>query len=201
MTLSASTLSGYFCRLHQKFTRPDELFDVSWTGQDLSPRDLIRWEVDRLGLSVTPARVGFTFEHVIERLVLLPPDDLQKLLCGAGALAIPTHFRHCINGTLLRELQTTIGATAYNHLMNRLDINGSFSAQPEWSVESLCRDGWSQLLSHSDRKYPLVICLLKAALPKHFGLCAATGFPKIQPASFPWDGLKALYPEFRWLFG
>ena len=200
MTLSASTLAGYYDRLHQKIQNSDRIFDRSWDCNDLRSCDVIQWVGNQFTLS-DPKKdvVNLTFEPFIERLILLSIDELKRLLCGLGALAMPCHLRHCIDGTSVRNLRMAVGPHAFDLLMRRSDLHEAKSVIFEWDADSLCRDGLAQIVACASPALAVTINFLKLSLPKH--LSTKQSRLESSDVRLPMSQLKALFPELRWLFG
>ena len=199
MALSVSTLAGYFERLHRKVQGPGQFFDSSWDCNDAQPCDRLQWISQQFGLTEPDNCVDFTFTNLAERLILLSPIELKKVVCGLGALAMSCHLRHCIDGPFLRELRATIGSNAFDILLQRTDLQNTKPSTFEWTIDSLCINGLSQIIACAGPAQALPIKLLKLSLPRKFSTNLAV--PKAKSSELPMADLKILYPEFRWLFG
>lgn len=198
MTLSATTLAGYYCRLHAKLNRPDALFDASWVEAPISLVDQLQWGLTALQFSASDT-TKLSFEKFIDRLQLLTPVELKRIACALGALQKQHFLRFCIDGARLRKLQSIIGPVGYAHIMRPVDRKVPGSSVAEWSVESLCIDGYDQLMSNAVDMHPITLRFLKVALPRKVS-CSPVK-EQMRDGELPLTVLRTWFPELRWLFG
>ena len=198
MTLPAATLSGYFCRLHEKLSRADMVFDPSWIETPIAHKDQLQWELKALQLSVSHA-THLSFDRFSDRLLLLTPVDLHRISCALGALKNRRYLRFSIDGSRLRQLQSMIGAIGYEEIMRPVNRAVSRESRPEWSIESLCIDGVKELMSNQSEMNPITLRFLKVGLPKNISCVIPCGAERA--TGLPLPTLRVWYPELRWLFG
>lgn len=198
MTLSATTLAGYYCRLHAKLNSPGALFDASWAEAPISQVDQLRWGSKALQLSESESS-NLSFDRFIDRLLLLTPVELERIACALGAFQNQQSLRFCIDGPRLRDLQSMIGRLGYAEIMRPVDRPLPQKFLAEWSVESLCIDGFKQLMSNAIDMHPITHRFLQVALPRNVSGSPEPGL--IFDRELPFTSLRTWFPEFRWLFG
>lgn len=201
MTLLPHNLASFYCRLHRKIVTSRHLFDSSWDCEEVNEGDRILW-AGRL-LSAQPASVQSTplFSTLIERLILLTPAELQRLLCAAVVLSRRDEFRHCIDGNKLRGLRDAIGSRGLDAILQSRTVVESpgIDSETDWNITSLCSEGYSHICSFYDGRRAVILEMLKIALPKTISVklsnCSEKTFESLVREAHKW------YPEFRWLFG
>lgn len=199
--VAPEALAQLYCRLHEKAIQPGCLFDPTW---EIEPAAVIArqvWSAEVLHFSSgKTVRVPF-FSHFIERLILLAPRDLQKLLCAAMLLSKGDRFRRCIDGGKIRSLDAVIGSSGLAAVRN---LRTNLTTQPavaaiDWSVGALLGEAYA----HIDQVYrgqrKLVLDYLRIALPRDLphvrSDCNEVAFERLVRQAHEW------YPEFKWLFG
>lgn len=198
MTLSAATLSRYYCRLHAKLSSTESIFDSSWAAAPIAANDQFQWTLTAFQLNDTDtATLGF--ENFIDRLLLLSAAELRRIVCALGALQHQQHLRFCIDGSRLRPLQALIGPIGYAQVMAPADRGASRGSQSAWTVESLCIDGTRQLMSNAMDMHPITLLFLKVGLPRNHVVAPAETADTA--TELPLTTLRAWFPELRWLFG
>lgn len=198
MTLSATTLAGYYCRLHAKLNSPGALFDGSWAEAPISQVDQLQWGLKALELSESET-TGLAFDRTTDRFLLLTPGELERIACALGALKNQQSLKFCIDGGRLRQLQSMIGPLGYAEIMRPIDRPPPQNFVAEWSVESLCIDGFKQLMSNAMDMHPITRRFLKVALPSNVSGSPSQG--QILDGELPLASLRTWFPELRWLFG
>ena len=198
MTLSAATLTGYFCRLHTKLTSAEAVFDVTWIETPIASRDQLQWTLKAFQLPNSPAS-NLSFDRLSDRFALLTPFDLKKIICALGAIKNQRHLPFCIDGLRLRQLQSMIGDVGYKEIMRPVNCVGSLKSRSEWSIESLCIDGVKELMSNTTDMHPITRRFIKVGLPKNISFVIPSGAERA--TGLPLPTLRVWYPELRWLFG
>ena len=106
--VSPEAQAELYCRLHEKSARPECLFDPSWGTEPVAAAARQAWSAKVLHFSPGVKVRDPFFSHFIERLTLLAPRELQKLLCAAVLLSNSAGFRRCIDGAVIRQLDAVV---------------------------------------------------------------------------------------------
>lgn len=196
---SADIIVDCSCQLHLKLTQSDDLFDPSWECSPVRLQDRLRW-ADRLfhASSRKPAQRPL-FEQVIERLILLKPIELQRLLCAISLLARRDDLRRCIDGTVVRVLQAVVGTNALAAILRSRRLPQTVPAGGDLSVPTLVAQGFSRLAGVYSGEWTMVLQCLRLALPVDLLTvsCAddETTVDNLLREAHAW------YPELTWLYG
>lgn len=194
-------LAQLYCRLHEKAAQPDCLFDPSWGIEPVSASARHAWSTQALRFSPGKNVRDPFFSHFIERLILLAPRELQKLLCAAVLLSKSDSFRRCIDGQKIRQLDAVIGSTGLAAVRS---LRASHTARPtamatDWSVGALLGEAYAHIDLVYRGQRQLVLDYLRIALPRELppsrSDCDEAKFEQLVRQAHEW------YPEFKWLFG
>lgn len=195
------TLAQFYCRLHEKSANPGGLFDPSWEVEPVTALVRHSWSAEVLRFSQGKNNRSPFFSHFIERLILLAPIELQKLLCAAVLLSKGGCFCRCIDGTKIRALDAVIGSTglaAVRGMRTHQPAQASMKG-PDWSVGALLGEAYAHIDLVYRGQRQLVLDYLRIALPRELphmrSDCDAETFEKMVRQAHEW------YPEFKWLFG
>ena len=199
--LAPEALAELYCRLHEKSIQHGGMFDDSWEIEPASAGAKRDWASTALRFAPSRNSRGPFFSHFIERLVLLAPDELQRLLCAAVLLGKADTFRRCIDGGKIRRLDAVVGSTVIAAVQNlRLNTDSlPGAATPDWNVAALLGEAYA----HIDKIYrgqrQLVLDYLRIALPRELphlrSDCDEATFERQVRQAHEW------YPELKWLFG
>jgi hypothetical protein len=201
MTLLPHNLASFYCRLHRKIVSPGHLFDPSWDCDGANEGDRILWAGRLLHAETATDQSPPLFSTLIERLILLTPSELQRLLCATVVLSRREEFRHCIDGNKLRILRDTIGSKGLDAILqSRTAVDSpGIESETDWNIVSLCGEAYSHICSFHEGQSTVVLDILKIGLPKTISVkpssCDEKTFESLVRESHKW------YPEFRWLFG
>ena len=214
-----------YWRWHRKLMHAEALFDPSWECEPIRLQDRLRW-ADRLcaasGKPVplsassplpssqllhlqegqkpeTRQTVRLLFAHPFERLILLKPLALQRLLCALSLLARRDDLRRCIDGPAVRALQAMVGTPALAAILRSQRVPQAAQADANLSVSLLVAQGFSRLTHAYDGEWTVVLQCLRLALPSDLPNVAcfddAAQVNRLLREAHVW------YPETTWLFG
>lgn len=200
-TVTPEALADLYCRLYDKSARPECLFDPSWEIEPVAASARQAWSAKVLHFaSGVNAREPF-FSHFIERLILLAPRELQKLLCAAVLLSKSAGVRRCIDGAVVRRLDSVIGTAGLAAIRS---MHANPAVQPtyvmtDWSVRALLGEAYAHIDLIYRGQRQLVLEYLRVALPRELphvrSDCGEADFERLVRQA------HELYPEFKWLFG
>lgn len=195
-------LAQLYCRLHEKSVQPERLFDPSWDVEPVTAVARQAWSTEVLRFSPGKNVRDPFFSHFIERLILLAPRELQKLLCAAVLLSKGDSFRRCIDGAKIRHLDALIGSTglaAVRSLRANQTVRPTAAGATDWTVDALLGEAYAHIDLVYRGQRQLVLDYLRIALPRELpparSSCDEAAFEQLVRQAHEW------YPEFKWLFG
>lgn len=199
MMASATAFANLYVRLHRKLASVSSTFHPSWAMGSSRATDFNAWTASVLSASKATSRRALLFDNPVERLALLEPADLARVLCGITALLRNAELRLCIDGTTLKALRDTIGAKYFAAIRQSTATYGANFGPINWQVASLCAEGMANItLALGDDRLE-ALELIRFGLPQ--------GLPIVPPScdSRTFDSVfrdsRTLCPELRWLFG
>jgi hypothetical protein len=187
------------CRLHLKLTQSEELFDASWDCAPAGLQARLRWAHRLFHASGRQPRRRALFEHVIERLILLKPAELQRLLCAMSLLAQREDLRRCIDGNMVRALQAVVGTHALAAVLRSPKAAQPRMGSSDLSVRTLVAQGFSRLVRVYPGEWAMVLQCLRLALPANLPTVPTTE-DEVQVMNLLREA-HAWYPELTWLYG
>jgi hypothetical protein len=205
LPIKLESLVDYYYRLEQKAAKPSTLLDPSWHCDGDRYVDRQAWY---RSIILAPKDVSLSpplFTHIVERLVLLIPQDLQKLLCGIVLLSRRDQFRRCIDGTKIRTLHSIIGAEGIRTILNGQNLRSTqlaFEDEIDWTVPAVLSEGAAHLREIYTRPRQWVLDLIEIALPRNLARIESTvdGIDSSAFENLVLD-VHQWYPELKWLFG
>jgi len=196
---SPATFVEFYLRLHQKLVIPASVFDSSWACQVRHLGDSLRWSKN---VFIHPKNVELgapLFASFLDRLILLPPQGCQKLLCTTILLARREAFRHCIDGGKVRALQAALGASTVTAILKTTTIYENPLNSSDWRLESLLAEAFSHIERVCSGSRQTVLGAIKIALPREMPVIQSDyselGFEKLLRDAC------SLHSELTWLFG
>ena len=197
--LNDAAYVSFYYRLQEKIACDDCLFDASWNCNPTSFGQRSQWCAQVLCCSQDVLWPRRFFSHIIERLILLKPVALHRLLCAISLLTHQQDLRWCIDGATVRALHAVVGSKAIAAILSgKDDFDGCFGGH-QLDVATLTAQAFSAIASACDGQHALVPDMLRVALPMELPMvevrCDEATVQRLLYQAHGW------YPEDSWLFG
>ncbi|MBC7500360.1 MAG: hypothetical protein H7315_07670 [Herminiimonas sp.] len=193
------SLADYYALLHERITLPEALFDVSWGCDAIPVGDRLRWSHRLLQHASSADQQGPSFSRVVDRLVLLKPLELQKVLCATALLRHQEELRRCIDGTVVRKLQTVVGTSVLDRVMRSRLICRVKPETSDLSVSSLTAEAFGALNAICVGSRKPLLDFMRVALPVHLEqVCSSWNEAEFEEFLLE---THVCFPEIKWLSG
>jgi hypothetical protein len=188
-----------YMRLHARLVAPDALFDPTWNCGGVLSSDRMRWSYRLLQQEARREPDKPLFTRLIDRLALLQPRELQKVLCATALLRHQEKLRRCIDGSVVRKLQAMVGTEALEAVLRSRLVSKTKPGPSDLSINGLLAESYGTLVTIFAGQSDPVLHFIRIALPVDLAE-TALAWDRLEFEEFLLEA-HACYPELKWLSG